>query len=334
MRILILTACLFAALAVTTTAGDLYVPFNPTPPGACNSFPFGVTTTNAGEWRYQFIIPAKYLGARNILITHISFMPCQGNTFTATTFEMSMSHNTIPAAPSMTFAANMHNPKVVIPAGPITNVRTQNTWSTIKLTAPFNYNGKDNLTIELRYKGGALKGSSTVGSDTSVPRNSTYQCYRVLANGTGAYAATTAKSQFSSGMLVIRLTHQGTTLSGTGSPSIGGTVNLGLLAPGDATLPYQVATSLGTGPIPFGSRNLGLTFDSLMIITVQGLLPSVFKNYSGYLGAGGTAVADIVIPQNTGLIGVRLHSAFVTIKSGEPYNFKSISNTYSFTIMK
>lgn len=121
---------------------------------------------------------------------------------------------------------------------------------------------------------------------------------------------------------------------GSGAPSLGGTVNLMLTATADAGLIYQVGTSLGTGPIPIDTRKLGLSLDGLLEVSVKGLLPGVFRNYAGKLDASGAATASIVIPNQTGLIGVRLHSAFVTLKLGAPSNIRSISQTYTFTVTK
>lgn len=331
MKTCLLILCLLATLTGAAAAGDLIIPAPPTSTPTCNAFPF---RPSYGEWRYHFLIGAKHMGGKPRILTHIAFLPCQSNTFKAMTFEMSMSHNTL-TAHSMTFATNMPSPRVVIPAGPITFVRTLSTWSTIKLTTPFNYNGTDNLTIEVRYKGGSVSGSSTTVNDNSIPSGNNYQCHRVLRYGSGAYASPTAANQWNYGMLLTKLTYLDVNIAGSGSPSIGGTVNLNLLAPLDAGLPYQVGTSLGLGPIPIGARKLGLSLDSLLEISIRGLLPAIFKNYTGNLASpAGTAVADIVIPKNAGLIGVRLHSAFVTIKSGAPHNLQSISNTYSFTVAR
>jgi len=40
----------------------------------------------------------------------------------------------------------------------------------------------------------------------------------------------------------------------------------------------------------------------------------------------------MMIPNIPALVGVSLHSAFVTIKVGEPFNLKTISDTFSFKI--
>ena len=125
-----------------------------------------------------------------------------------------------------------------------------------------------------------------------------------------------------------------TNLSGSGSPKIGGTITLDLTAPGDGSLPYQVGSSLGTGPIPIDTRLLHLGMDALLVVTVQGLLPTVFSRYSGLLDGAAQATAAIRTPNAPALVGVRIHSAFVTVKSKAPSNLRSSGNTFSFDITK
>jgi hypothetical protein len=126
-----------------------------------------------------------------------------------------------------------------------------------------------------------------------------------------------------------------TILTGSGTGKIGTTVNLFLDAgTGDASLPYQLASSFGAGPIPIDTRLLGLTYDSLLVISVNGLLPTIFQNYSGFLDASGKATAAINIPNIAALDQIRIYTAFVTIKAGEPSSIKTISNTFVFTIVQ
>jgi len=124
-----------------------------------------------------------------------------------------------------------------------------------------------------------------------------------------------------------------TVISGSGSPGIGKTITLDLLAPG-GNLVYQVGSSLGTGPIPIDTRLLHLSPDPLLFLSTGGLAPTVFSGYAGTLGANGKGTAALHIPGVSALIGIRIHSAFVTIKSGAPSSIGSISNTFSFTITK
>ena len=121
-------------------------------------------------------------------------------------------------------------------------------------------------------------------------------------------------------------------LSGAGSPSIGGIISLHLLAPGDGNLPYQVGSSLGTGPIPVDTRLLNLDPDAILFLSVGGMVPVIFSNYSGVLDSTGQGTAALNIPKETALVGYHIHSAFVTLDMSAPSNIKSISNTFSFVI--
>ncbi len=121
-------------------------------------------------------------------------------------------------------------------------------------------------------------------------------------------------------------------LIGGGSPYPGKTVDLTLKSPGDKGFFYILGSSLGTGPIPIGQRNLNLSPDDLLVATVNNYLPAIFANYQNYLDAKGEAQAKIHIPNDNKLIGVRIHTAYVVLDSGAPFGIKSISNTFTFTI--
>ena len=121
-------------------------------------------------------------------------------------------------------------------------------------------------------------------------------------------------------------------LVASGSPRPGGTVAFSLSASSSAGLPYQLGSSLGIGPTPLGTRSLGLSLDDLLVVTVGGFLPSVFVNYAGTLDGSGNAGASVVIPSIPALIGIRIHSAFVTLSAASPFGIKEISSTESFAI--
>ena len=121
-------------------------------------------------------------------------------------------------------------------------------------------------------------------------------------------------------------------LTGSGSGQPGSSIILSLFAPSDAGLPYVVGSSLGSGPIPIDTRFLLLSLDALLDTSVNGYLPMVFQNYAGILDVGGKAKAQINIPNLPALQGIRIYSAFLTIKQGAPSNIQSISNTFLFTI--
>ena len=125
-----------------------------------------------------------------------------------------------------------------------------------------------------------------------------------------------------------------TVLTGGGAPRPGGRVDLALTASGDAGLSYQTGSSLGTGPIPIDARRLNLGLDDLLRVSVTGLWPTIFSGYPGVLDGQGQARAAIHIPNLAGLIGIRIHTAFVTLDPQAPSGVRSISNTFSFTVTK
>jgi hypothetical protein len=125
-----------------------------------------------------------------------------------------------------------------------------------------------------------------------------------------------------------------TLLQASGPPRPGGTEILTLTATQDAGLSFQLGSSLGTGPIPIDTRQIDLSPDGLLAVSVGGWWPPVFQGYQGIIDPNGQAQAAIHIPNFPALIGLRLHTAFVTLDPQAPSGIKSISNTFSFTITK
>jgi len=121
-------------------------------------------------------------------------------------------------------------------------------------------------------------------------------------------------------------------ITGTGSGAIGTVMQLNLSAQFDGGLRYQVGTALGAGPIFIGSRILRLNFDALLVASMSGALPTIFRNYGGVLDRNGKATAHMVILDLPVLKGIELYNAFVTVRIGAPENIQTISNTFSFKI--
>jgi len=119
---------------------------------------------------------------------------------------------------------------------------------------------------------------------------------------------------------------------GSGSGQIGTTITFTLLAPPDAGLPYQVGSSFGNGPIPIDTRQIPLSPDNLLALSVGGLVPSIFQGYLGVLDAKGTAAAQLNIPSITQLKGLRIYTAFLTLKASAPSGVSNISNAFLFTV--
>ncbi|MBN2491776.1 MAG: SBBP repeat-containing protein [Planctomycetes bacterium] len=123
-----------------------------------------------------------------------------------------------------------------------------------------------------------------------------------------------------------------TFLTGGGSPTPGAAVSLSLHASGDAGVPYRLGSSFGTGPMRIDIRPLELSPDWLFFVTVVSVPPGIFPNYAGVLDAQGRATAAIQIPNLPSLKGIRVFSAFLTLKATAPSGVASISNASVFTI--
>ena len=332
------------ALLVAPVSAQVFIPDN-NASGARNVIPFGGAWPSSsnpnGEFTYQWFIPSSLMvlpgktTPEPFRITGIADFPCYTGVHTASDAEITIGHTTL-TAPSTTFAQNLPNPVTLRPTGSAWtwNV-TANTFSPFPLTqgAFFDYNGKDNLVIQIRLNGAksSVQGTTYLSCWNSSARNGATRVYRY---GTGAFTATTASSSTPGYSDKLRLTVLQVAIAGSGTPRPGGTVDLDLVAPSDAGLPYQVASSLGTGPTPIGTRSIGISVDNVFGASVSGLLTAIFKDYSGLLDGNGKAKAQLILPSITQLVGVRIHSAFVTVKSGEPENIKSISGTYSFTVQQ
>jgi len=123
-------------------------------------------------------------------------------------------------------------------------------------------------------------------------------------------------------------------LIGAGAPRPGEAVGLNLTAVRSRGLGYRLASSLGTGPIQIANRQIGLSPDWLFLVSAGGVLPSIFASYAGTMDQQGTARATINIPNDSKLIGARIHTAYVTLDAAAPFGIRSISNTVSFSIAK
>jgi hypothetical protein len=311
------------AVAAVDAQNYAYVPDNNLSSGGSNSYPFRSTPTS---WRYQMLHLAKYLPGKPVRITEMALAASTTSppVFQASDFQIRMAHTTATTL-SLTFAQNFGTPPVTVLNGAFKYQSTYLQWVDLGLQQGFLYDGTSNLVVEIRYRGRTSAGPS-FRSDPAMHRT---------WNTTDAdpYAATIATKGTTSYGLKTRFTYDSITLTLSGSPQPGGTVNLDMASPGDAGKPYQLASSLGTGPIPLGSRQIGLTPDNLMVITTGGLLPGVFVNFAGLLDAQGNARAQIQIPNLPALKGVRIYNAFVTLDPAAPFGISQISSTVTLSIL-
>lgn len=185
----------------------------------------------------------------------------------------------------------------------------------------------DSTTMRNSYSSGSGPYATTVlGQATSLTRFIT-QTNLVTAKALGAYSASTGAI----GRVRVYVVNAAS-IVGSGTGKVGTALAYALSAPSDAGLPYQVANSFGTGPIPIDARKLGLSADNLMVVSTSGLAPTVFSAYAGNLDTKGAATATLNIPNITALIGYRINTAFVTLKASAPSGLSTISATHTFTI--
>jgi len=116
--------------------------------------------------------------------------------------------------------------------------------------------------------------------------------------------------------------------SGTGKR--GSTVTFALSAAMDAGLPYVVGTSGGVGPIPIDARAIPLSPDGLLMASVGGHFPQVFRDYVGRLDSAGVATARFTIPNHAAVYGVPFNTAFLTLDPSAPSGVSNISNAFLF----
>jgi hypothetical protein len=168
--------------------------------------------------------------------------------------------------------------------------------------------------------------SQILGAPVNIDRFGT-QTNIVVTQGTGAYW-----SILNSTVSRVEVYVASTSLTGSGSGTPGSSIVFTLKAPGDAGLPYQMGSSFGNGPIPIDTRTLELSPDNLLVLSTSGLAPTVFQAYAGLLDAQGLATANLAIPNYPVLKGIRIYTAFLTLKASAPSGIGSISPAFLFTI--
>ncbi|MBN2489818.1 MAG: hypothetical protein JXQ29_03090 [Planctomycetes bacterium] len=121
-------------------------------------------------------------------------------------------------------------------------------------------------------------------------------------------------------------------LKSLAAPRLGTAFPLDISALADAGKSYVLGLSMtGIQPgIALQNRFLPLVPDSLFFVTVQNLVPSLFRGFQGVLDGSGMARASLVIPNAPALVNLALHAAFVTWTGTA--GLSTISNPLTFTI--
>jgi len=157
-------AALAAALSVSAAAQPdmAFVHVSDTGPtsGRWNGFPFAY---GEGAHRYQFLIPAPRLPRSPLCITEIAFVPERTGVFAAKAFQIRMVHTSLTRL-SEGFDANLGRAPRVVFQGPVHWPTTAGQWSPIRLQKGFEYDGKSNVVVEIRYRS-AGRGASILADD-------------------------------------------------------------------------------------------------------------------------------------------------------------------------
>ncbi len=123
--------------------------------------------------------------------------------------------------------------------------------------------------------------------------------------------------------------------SGSGKPGTTVTVRIQSRKPSDAGMAYQLACALTytSGLKMPGGEYLDLTPDSLFFITASGVLPGLFKDFTGFLDASGNAAASVNIPK--GLppgLGITVFVSGIVLDPKVPGGVSTVGNTHWFVL--
>lgn len=119
----------------------------------------------------------------------------------------------------------------------------------------------------------------------------------------------------------------GTEIRASGTSKPGTRVTIDLMAPNDPGKFYAVAASFGVGPMPIDFRDLYLTFDNLMVISLTNAWPQIFQGFAGQFDAAGRAQAAVRLPNVPSLVGQRFFLAMVVLSPMSRSNVALISRT-------
>ncbi len=149
MRTTWFCAVLILVFCTSLPAGDVFHPDSNAAAGSLNGLPWAQT-----EIRYQALVPAKVFGGKTIRITDLAFATGAAGTFTATQCEITLAHLPTSSRFSTTFATNLQKDKTVMFSGPISWPCLLDQWCSLGLNGTFNYNGVDNVVVEVRFQNG------------------------------------------------------------------------------------------------------------------------------------------------------------------------------------
>jgi len=148
------------------------------------------------------------------------------------------------------------------------------------------------------------------------------------------YSSTLTRNNFAPAG-VVEYGSRHTVCNGSGKPGTSVTVRFSSRKVGDAGKAYQLAAAFSyTNGIRFANGEfLDLSFDPLFVVTANNVLPTIFKNFSGFLDRSGDAKASVDIPGflPTGL-GIPIYVSGVVVDPKAPGGISTVGNTHWFTL--
>jgi hypothetical protein len=312
MHRLLVAAALVAAPALAQNCK--YVPDSALSGAACNVIPFGTTKTTPtwANQRYQTIATVAQLGNLPGTIQELGFIPCGGGPRSFDLLEIKMGYTALnDFTTSMTFDSNWSGtPTVVLSAKNYVWNNTAIQWNKIGLQKPFIYlPPRGNVLIEILCMGSDHTGSAGFYRSATTPR-----LYATNWTGTPPASGSTdlAGLKVELCVEVASLDVFGKSCaisSGTPAHSYSGSSKVG----------NNVILSL-TGALPTRPQILLLGLSHLPAIDLTGagapgctlyVAPDV--PLVAVSNASGSASATLGIPNDTGLLGVKVWSQYVAL---------------------
>jgi len=113
-------------------------------------------------------------------------------------------------------------------------------------------------------------------------------------------------------------------------PRVGTTARIQISAPAyPNTFRLGAAAFGGEFGIPIDTRVFPLNADPMFFFSL--VVPTIFKDYTGFIDGNGRAVASIAIPSEKALVGYSLYTAFVLLDTSAPSGAASIGNRLPIT---
>jgi hypothetical protein len=190
--------------------------------------------------------------------------------------------------------------------------------------ADFGWDGKRDICLEIRFRGGPSGFVGPVMCQSSLVR----RVYNSSTTGPDYYVATTGSTGTSGIKCKVTMTNQHVLIV-PDTVKIGTTAVIGLggLPLGDF---YQIAASLGQNfELNLGTCSLWLVPDGLFTASIF-LGPPIFNNYTGTVPVGGLARGTMNVPNIQQLIGLCVYHGAVTFGTG---GITGCTNTDGFEIV-